>query len=185
MAVRFTSLMGVVQPPAKARLTSLMGVTKLTRRIRLTNLKAVSTLTPKVRFTALIGRVDLDPAAPRVTLPRQAVAVPAGCPVKLSAAAIPTAPATVTAWTWRVLSKSAGAPAPILTGTTGAVAGFEGRATRNAQDYTIGVQAVDSVGRRSPETSVTITVDGADMLAAGPAGWTPVIIQWTGEEVTL
>ncbi len=162
-----------------------MGVVTLAPKARATSLLGVATLIPQVRLTALVGLVALDPNAPKVTLARQDLAVPAGCPVRLTGTAVPTGPAVVIAWTWRLLSKTGGAPDPILTDTDKAVASFEARPTGREKTYTLGVQAVDSVGRRSPETAVSIVVEGADMLAASTAGWVPASIGWSGEQVVL
>lgn len=185
MAARLTSLMGIVEPPLTARATSLMGVVELKTAARLTSVMAVTTLKPYARMTALIGQVALDPAAPVVTLARQDIALQPGCPLRLIGTAVPTPPAVIVAWTWRLLSKTGGAPDPFLTQTDQAIAGFEARPTGREKTYVIGAQVVDNLGRRSPETAVSIVVEPADMLAATAAGWVPATLGWSGEQVTL
>jgi hypothetical protein len=177
--------MGVIEPPLKVRTTSLMGVVELAPKVRMTSVRGVTTLISQARLTALIGQVGLDPAAPKVTLARQDLAVTPGCPVQLGATGVPTTPAVVVAWTWRLLSKTGGSPDPILADTDKATAYFEARPTGREKTYVMGVQAVDSVGRRSPEAAVSIVVEGADMLAATTAGWVPASLGWSGEQVVL
>jgi hypothetical protein len=177
--------MGVVEPPRNVKSTSLMGVVELAPKVRITSLRGVTTLISQARMTALIGQVALDPAAPRVTLARQDLTVTPGCPIQLGATGVPTAPAVVIAWTWRLLSKTGGSPDPILSDTDKATAYFEARPTGREKTYVMGVQAVDSVGRRSPETAVSIVVEGVDMLAATTSGWVPASLGWSGEQVVL
>lgn len=186
LAVKITSTIGVIEVPAKVRITSITGVTQLLKRVRVTSTMGTTALRKSVRVTAAFGRVALDPNAPQLFVTRSAVTVPAACPLILTATAIPVSPATITAWTWRVLNKDAGMPAAILGGSSMAIAVFRGRPTLRGGKYAIGVQAVDSLGRRSVEVPIVVTVEAAGMFSATTAGtWVPSTVEWTGEQVRL
>jgi hypothetical protein len=185
MAWRSTKALAVAEAVPQWRSTRAVAVSSRSTLWRSTKARATAGVVPQWRSTKASATVELNPNAPLLFLARSELTAPAGCPVELTAVAIPTSPAVITAWTWRILSKTAGMPAAILTGASSPVAIFRGRPSRKDGTYTIGVTAVDNDGLRSPELSVAITVTAADMMSAMPTGWVPSTVEWCGEKVKL
>jgi hypothetical protein len=103
---------------------------------------------------------------------------PAGAKVHLTCSATAQAGATITGYTWRVVSKSANAGTVVFDNPAVQSPSFRAPLRRKSATYTIGVSVTDSTGRVSPEATCTITIEQAELLAATTAGWQPIATEY-------
>lgn len=177
-AVRLTDLFALTTAGGRVRLTELVASTQAQARVRLTDLSGSTDGIKAVRFTTLRGSVDAAAGAPSVS-PGSAQNVPAGSRVRLSCTGTATAPATITAYAWRVVTKSTGAGVPVFDNATIAAPTFRAPLVRKPATYTLGVTAIDSTGRRSTEATVVISTQQTEFVKAQDGAWKPMAYSYT------
>lgn len=174
--VRSTSGLGVAAPSTFVRSTYGLGIRDKTNSVRSTY--GLGQLTPSagVRSTSGTGFVAIAAGAPLVvTGPAQSV--PAGFLVQLTAIATAGGGATIAGYTWRLVTRDVGAPLPTLSATNVQNPRFGAVPSLKQYTVTFGVTATDSVGRKSAEALVVVTVHRAERVRATAGGWNrPVAI---------
>jgi hypothetical protein len=170
--IRSTSGIAVATPSGFVRSTYGLGERNRSASIRSTS--GVGSMGAQAGLRATSGQgFFLSPAgSPTVAATAAQLEVPSGALVLLRASAVPTSPATIVSYAWRVVSRSVGAPLVTLPDTTSQNPTFNAPPAIAEYTVTLGVTVHDSVGRVSPEATVTVTVRRANRIKATSGGWT-------------
>lgn len=167
---RFVRLTGTATDVKRARFRQVKGTVSGTVGVRFRQVKATQTVRVRAQIRTMSAGVALAAGAPVVAATAGGT-FGAGTTRHLTATAKTSGGATMTSWTWRLISRSAGAPLPVLSASNVQSPTYTAPPDDIDQTYVWGVMGRDSANRQSAEAIVTDVVEAADYLLATAAGW--------------
>lgn len=165
-------IFGTATPSPEARISAIRGTTGSLPQAFIASIRGTATGGPEVWISAIRGQYDAAASAP-TAVAGQAVTVPCGAKVTLTGSGSPKGGATIASWSWRVVSKSSNAGAITFSDSAGQSPTFRCPLRRKVATYTFGLTVTDSAGRVSPESTVVVTVEQAEILKSSGTGWAP------------
>lgn len=169
--VRTTSGVGIAAPASFIRTTYGIGERNRTATVRSTYGVGQLAAAAGIRTSYGNGFVPVAAGAPLVVA-GPAQSVPAGALIQLVASATATPPSTIASYAWRLVTRDTGAPLPVLSDAAAQNPTVQAVPAMKAYGMTFGVVVTDSVGRKSPESLVVISVHRAERARATASGFT-------------
>jgi hypothetical protein len=167
-----TRVEGTTVVAAEAWVTRVAGLAANSPEAWVSRVRGTTDVGPAALVLEVRGLADRDANAPTIVAGVDKT-VPAGAKAQLTCTAVPKLGATITGYTWRVVSKSANGGTVVFDDPTVREPSFRVPLRKKLATYTLGVSATDSAGRVSSEATTTVTVEQAEILVATTAGWQP------------